>query len=486
VSGNPLSFRHRSYAFPALALLLVLIIGLGSLPVTVHAGSSDLTVDSVWLEDASQIGQPISQVAPDQSFNIVATIKNIGQETASGYYLDVYYDGDYGRGDPDNIAPGEAQTWYVGPLTAQAGTHTTTWVADPDTQIAELDETNNQKQLVFTVGSQTVTSNSTSSTTQLTSSSTSSTMESTSTESTSTESTSTTTTTVTSSSTKTSVTASYSVTFYADSGGTITVEGVTKTDEATGVYSVGQRVHVVANPSGGYSFASWEMGGGVSVDDSLSKDTYMIVLGNGWLKAHFRVAFGSTISAVYSSSVTLGFELTANIYDNSGAGYMIAHRSGSNVVFTFNDATRVSPSTHQLTFSDYGNAVLVGGRLANPTVAFYEDHAFASLTAIENSNGTLSIIHEPDGRVALNVASSSLGPESDYFVMESLRDGGHTVIILWGITQYGTLASGVYFDMQFPNLANLSQGSYVIHWQDSDSNGIPDPADTFMVVFNGT
>jgi C1A family cysteine protease len=126
------------------------LIILPSLAVSVHAASApDLTVDSIWLEDASQIGQPTSQVSPGQSFNIVATIKNIGQDTASGYYLDVYYDSDYGRGGPDNIAPGEVQTWYVGPLTAQAGTHTTKWVVDPDNLIVELDESNNQKEYTF-------------------------------------------------------------------------------------------------------------------------------------------------------------------------------------------------------------------------------------------------------------------------------------------------------------------------------------------------
>ena len=155
--------RHGSYALLPLALLLVLIISFAYLPRMGHAGLPDLTVDSIWLEDASHPGQPVSQVSSGQSFLIVATIKNIGQATASGYYLDVYYDSDYGRGGPDNILAGEVQTWYVGPLTAQDGTHTTKWVVDPDNQIAELDETNNEKDYAFTVGSQAATTTATSS-----------------------------------------------------------------------------------------------------------------------------------------------------------------------------------------------------------------------------------------------------------------------------------------------------------------------------------
>jgi hypothetical protein len=160
-----LSYRRRSYAPLTVALLLVVIISFAYLPRTGHAGSSDLTVDSIWLEDASQPGQPISQVSSGQSFLIVATIKNIGQEAASGYYVDVYYDSDYGRGGPDNILAGEVQTWYVGPLTAQDGTHTTKWVVDPDNQIAELDEGNNLKEYSFTTGQQITTSSTTASAT---------------------------------------------------------------------------------------------------------------------------------------------------------------------------------------------------------------------------------------------------------------------------------------------------------------------------------
>jgi len=155
------SKRHRVQVIRARALLsclclsIGLLIALSTLSFPVYADSSDLTVDSIWLESASAPGVPVAgtDLALDESFSIVAGIKNLGQEAANGYYLDVYYDNDYGRGGPDNITAGEVQEWYVGPLTATAGTHTTQWVVDPDNQIAELDEQNNVKQYVFTVGS---------------------------------------------------------------------------------------------------------------------------------------------------------------------------------------------------------------------------------------------------------------------------------------------------------------------------------------------
>lgn len=132
----------------------------------VIAGSlPDLSVQNVWIEKVSQFGQPASEISPGEEFYVVATVTNSGDATASGYYVDAYYDSEYGRGGPDDIAPGELQEWYVGPITAQSGTHTAKWVVDPDNQIAELNELNNEGQYSFTVGSQTATTLSTTTTT---------------------------------------------------------------------------------------------------------------------------------------------------------------------------------------------------------------------------------------------------------------------------------------------------------------------------------
>jgi hypothetical protein len=101
--------------------------------------------------------------------------------------------------------------------------------------------------------------------------------------------TSTTTTETTSNSTSSSQTETrYTITFHTDpTSGTISADGVGKANGATGTYLEGQRVHVVANPPTGYSFTSWEISGGASVDNATAVSTYMTVSNTGGLKAHF-------------------------------------------------------------------------------------------------------------------------------------------------------------------------------------------------------
>jgi len=150
--------KHTAHVPLGSSLLFLLLISLASLVAPAHASASpDLTVENVWLENSSQPGQPVSMILPGEQFAIVVTVKNIGDATATGFYLDAYYDSDYGRGGPDDIAAGEVQEWYVGPLTAESGTHTTTWVVDPDNKIPELNELNNQKEYSFPESSVTTT-----------------------------------------------------------------------------------------------------------------------------------------------------------------------------------------------------------------------------------------------------------------------------------------------------------------------------------------
>jgi len=128
----------------------------------------------------------------------------------------------------------------------------------------------------------------------------------------------------------------YTVTFNTDpaSVGSISADGATKTNGATGTYASGTRVHVVANPPGGYTFSYWQTSG-VSVDSTSSQDTYMTVSNNGWLKAYFTpivpdfsiratptsqsVAAGATASFTLNLEAYAGFSGTVSLSVTSGA-----------------------------------------------------------------------------------------------------------------------------------------------------------------------
>jgi hypothetical protein len=88
-------------------------------------------------------------------------------------------------------------------------------------------------------------------------------------------------------STSTATVSTYTVSFYADPpSGTMAADGIIMLNGASGTYAANQRVHVVANPPNGYSFSHWETGG-IPVDSPFSRDTYVTVSNNGWLKAYF-------------------------------------------------------------------------------------------------------------------------------------------------------------------------------------------------------
>jgi hypothetical protein len=96
-----------------------------------------------------------------------------------------------------------------------------------------------------------------------------------------------------------------SIAFYADPDtATITADGVARANGVTGNYGVGSRVHVIADPPSGYVFSRWESSG-VTVESSVSADTYATVFDNGWLKARFDGQRRAGVSQGYVWSCTM-------------------------------------------------------------------------------------------------------------------------------------------------------------------------------------
>jgi hypothetical protein len=192
--------------------------------------------------------------------------------------------------------------------------------------------------------------------------------------------------------------------------------------------------------------------------------------------------FNQVVTTVFTATDTVGFMKTGNIYDDSGIGFIYAHRKPPRILFPKTDASKIS-AIGQPTWSGYTHLVTVGGRNANPTTRYYEDSGLAPLKWA--GTGTNAIIMS-GSEVKLNVPLSSLGSTNDYFVMQIIVDGTNRIIVLWGITQYGTYASGVYFDGIFASLSTLTQGWYIVRWQDLNSDGVQNYPDEFTIVAGGT
>jgi len=192
---------------------------------------------------------------------------------------------------------------------------------------------------------------------------------------------------------------------------------------------------------------------------------------------------GQQIFTVFSSSATIGFMKTGNIYDDSAVGFMYAHRNPPKLLFAKTDATYVNQATGAPTWSGYQHLVMVGGAGVNPVLARYETLGSAPLKYAGNSTHHIIV---KDSTAQLTVPISSITASNDYFVMEVIQDGTHTVLAFWGLGQWGTYASGVYFDAKFTDLATLTQGWYIIRWQDLNSNTTPDYPAEFTTVASGT
>jgi hypothetical protein len=94
VTDPPLSCKYQISCSSLLLVALMFCLPLLVCAAYQAEGASgpDLTVDSIWLELNSAVGQPVQQVSPGDQFLIVVSIENVGTASATGYYLDAYYD----------------------------------------------------------------------------------------------------------------------------------------------------------------------------------------------------------------------------------------------------------------------------------------------------------------------------------------------------------------------------------------------------------
>jgi len=225
-----------------------------------------------------------------------------------------------------------------------------------------------------------------------------------------------------------------------------------------------------STPTGSYTITVSATGGGLTRTTSFTLTVSTLGLNQ---------VSGAILSAPAS---TVYFLRTENIYDDSALGFTYAKCVNRQNMIVQTDSSKVNQVTGAPLFT--GNVVLFGGRLANKVVKYYEDNGYALITFSMDS----TYYKFMKGSTAVyQVARSSYVPsKEDYFVVQIYLVGSRTVFSMWGLSEPGTYASGLYFaDIIDPNLASYTQGYYICKWTDLNNDGIQQ-SNEITLVASGT
>jgi hypothetical protein len=71
----------------------------------------------------------------------------------------------------------------------------------------------------------------------------------------------------------------------------------------------------------------------------------------------------------------------------------------------------------------------------------------------------------------------------DYFVIMTLKDASNnTIFISYGFDWKGTWSAGIYLKSIYSNIATYTNQYYVVHWVDSNADGIPQSEEMMQVA----
>jgi len=130
---------------------LALVLALGILPTPSHGQQAlpDLLILKIWIGDRNNT--PMAPKA-GEAFYICATVKNIGNAHAEGYYVQPYFGGNaLAIGGPGKLEAGGAQDWSSGPVSVGPGIYEVRWVLNPDRKVPEANYGNNEISMIIVI-----------------------------------------------------------------------------------------------------------------------------------------------------------------------------------------------------------------------------------------------------------------------------------------------------------------------------------------------
>lgn len=187
------------------------------------------------------------------------------------------------------------------------------------------------------------------------------------------------------------------------------------------------------------------------------------------------------------------FIQTRNPYDAQGNGYVYSACLNQQTLRMMDDSqtvTQAGPNSGKPTFMNM-SIVLFGGPVAHRCTEYYERTGQTPLVFTETAYGQDKWgLMEKDGTAIPNawINITQWNGHSDVFTIETFVDSSNNfVAIMYGITQYGTLAAGPCFrDTILPNIDSYTQDWYIFRWTDGFNNqpydGFPQPSEITQVA----
>jgi hypothetical protein len=187
------------------------------------------------------------------------------------------------------------------------------------------------------------------------------------------------------------------------------------------------------------------------------------------------------------------FIQTRNPYDAQGNGYAYSTCQNAQYLRMKDDpqtVTQTGTNSGKPTFTNM-SIVLFGGPRAHTCTEYYERNGQTPLVFTETAHGQDKWgFTKTNGETIPNawMNMTQWNGHTDIFILETfIDDSNNFVAIMYGITQYGTLAAGPYFrDTILPSIGNYTQGWYIFEWTDGANSqpydSFPQPAEISAVA----
>ena len=178
----------------------------------------------------------------------------------------------------------------------------------------------------------------------------------------------------------------------------------------------------------------------------------------------------------------------AALSDFTALGFMYGSSTNTQVMALDTNSAYFDQSNGAPKISN-GVLVLFAGPVVNEVVEYYESSGTSPLYFKRVTQFGITYFawyDRANTQKGSITESANMAGSSDIFTIQYFTDANNNMVfVIYGMNYKGTYASGVFFKTYLlPNLSSFTHGWYIYQWNDSNSNGLPDPSEVNTTPVN--